>query len=691
MGPSAEVGFEDTAESSSTHNNDLSSNHGGQAGIIPRSLRDLFHKLESTKRKNMQQPQQNQQNQPNQNQQEQEQLPYEYEVRVQFLELYGEEIRDLLSSSPTSPSSNKLVIRDGVGQNNEPDVVGAVEIKVNSAADALLCLTRGMLRRVTGATAMNAESSRSHAIMTVIVEQTTLMGSQLSDDTDHTNDDHKNSSNSNNRCGESSNEDFESKRSKFHFVDLAGSERQKRSQAQGLRLKEGIDINKGLLVLGNVISALGDPKKKGKAFVPYRDSKLTRLLKGSLGGNHKTLMIACVSPSSLNMEESLNCLRYANRAKNIQNNAVINVDAGSKLVNELRGQVQALATELLSVQQNDIDGGKERRFSNEILKKMASGDDTSKLNVGSDPSRSDVTTKNAGKMSPSKLSGRVERQVNAKNAFLEVSKAEISILKQTIKELQSELASKAEELFAAKAEVQYYRLRMNPTEMDDKEKNGDLETDSDDKGAPKSVFVNQVTQYEREIAQLKTELREAKANATSTIDVDDENDTQTTCSNASEERESTPEKKSFYSPRSLKASKKQRQEQRAAAALDRESKEEQKEIERIAKKYIKLGNTNIDDEDEDNSLAYDSDTETEAEELFLNRQAHLDAHVMELTKGISAKEELIDQLRQSQTKYDVRFVILCVKLRGVQKCFFSYIIFLHTSIQYIDYESILSR
>lgn len=657
LGPSAEVGFEDAAESTPTLNNDISStsssNRGGQAGIIPRSLRDLFHKLESTKKISIQKQKQ-----------QQDQSPYEYEVRVQFLELYGEEIRDLLSSSPSSSSSNKLVIRDGVGQNNEPDVVGAVEVKVNSAADALLCLTRGMLRRVTGATAMNAESSRSHAIMTVIVEQTTLMGSQLSDDNDSndSDSDSKNKSSNNSRCRES-NEDFESKRSKFHFVDLAGSERQKRSKAQGIRLKEGIDINKGLLVLGNVISALGDLKKKGKSFVPYRDSKLTRLLKGSLGGNHKTLMIACVSPSSLNMEESLNCLRYANRAKNIQNNAVINVDAGSKLVGELRGQVQALATELLSAQQDNIDGEKERRFSNEMLKKMASSDDTSKLNVGSDPSRANGTMKHADKMSPSKLSGREGRQENARNAFLEVSKAEISILKQTIKELQSELASKAEELFAAKAEVQYYRMQMNPTEMNEKEKNSDLEKESDDKDAPKSIFLHQVTQYERDIAKLKTELREAKANASSTIDVDDENDTQTTWSNISPEKESPSEKNNLHSPKSSKVLKKKRQEQRAAAALDRESKEEEKEIERIAKKYIKLGNTNIDDEDEDNSLSYDSDTETEVEELFLNRQAHLDAHVMELAKGISAKEELIDQLKQSQTKYDTMKVFYQDKLR----------------------------
>merc|ERR1719491_2228160 len=167
--------------------------------------------------------------------------------------------------------------------------------------------------------------------MTVMVEQSTVMGPVPGEAETDAAVGHR---------------EIETKRSKFHFVDLAGSERQKRSQAVGKRLKEGININKGLLVLGNVISALGDPSKRGKTFVPYRDSKLTRLLKGSLGGNHKTLMIACVSPSSSNMEETLNCLRYANRAKNIQNNAVVNVDSGSRVVSELRAQVQALASEL---------------------------------------------------------------------------------------------------------------------------------------------------------------------------------------------------------------------------------------------------------------------------------------------------------------------------------------------------------
>ncbi|RKP04810.1 P-loop containing nucleoside triphosphate hydrolase protein, partial [Thamnocephalis sphaerospora] len=106
--------------------------------------------------------------------------------------------------------------------------------------------------------------------------------------------------------------------SKFHFVDLAGSERLKRTNAVGDRAREGISINAGLSALGNVISALGDNTKKA-VHVPYRDSKLTRLLQDSLGGNSQTLMIACVSPAASNLTETLNTLKYANRARNIKN------------------------------------------------------------------------------------------------------------------------------------------------------------------------------------------------------------------------------------------------------------------------------------------------------------------------------------------------------------------------------------
>jgi hypothetical protein len=112
--------------------------------------------------------------------------------------------------------------------------------------------------------------------------------------------------------------------SKFHFVDLAGSERLKRTGAGGDRMKEGISINAGLLALGNVISALADPAKAQTSHIPYRDSKLTRLLQDSLGGNAFTVMIACVSPIEYNLNESLNTLKYGARARNIKNRAEVN-------------------------------------------------------------------------------------------------------------------------------------------------------------------------------------------------------------------------------------------------------------------------------------------------------------------------------------------------------------------------------
>lgn len=146
---------------------------------------------------------------------------------------------------------------------------------------------------------------------------------------------------------------------KLHLVDLAGSERVKRTGSDGLRFKEGVHINKGLLALGNVISALGDEtKRKEGVHVPYRDSKLTRLLQGSLGGNSRTVMISCVSPADINAGETLNTLKYANRARNIQNKPVINRDPISNEMMRMRPQLEFLQAELCArgggVSFNDI-------------------------------------------------------------------------------------------------------------------------------------------------------------------------------------------------------------------------------------------------------------------------------------------------------------------------------------------------
>ena len=161
------------------------------------------------------------------------------------------------------------------------------------------------------------------------------------------------------------------KQSKFHFVDLAGSERAGRTQASGQRLKEGIHINQGLLTLGKVISALGDEKKKG-SHVPYRESKLTRLLMDALGGNARTLMIACISPSSDSLGESLNTLRYANNAKNIQNKPVINQDRQSCIIEALRREIEYLKKELAGKQNLDssmIQSNAENRLNQALENK----------------------------------------------------------------------------------------------------------------------------------------------------------------------------------------------------------------------------------------------------------------------------------------------------------------------------------
>lgn len=209
----------------------------------------------------------------------------EAKVSATYMELYNEEIIDLLSINQRKVKRKKLAIReDEMGR----IYVGVKEIECKNAQDLLQVLSKGTLCRSTGMTDMNMSSSRSHAIFTVYL-----------------------------RIQKSEEELF---LSKFHFVDLAGSERMKKTNAQGLRARESISINTGLLSLGNVISALSDDG----IHVPYRDSKLTRLLQDSLGGNSQTFMLACVSPADSNYQESLNTLMYANRAKKIKNQVVLN-------------------------------------------------------------------------------------------------------------------------------------------------------------------------------------------------------------------------------------------------------------------------------------------------------------------------------------------------------------------------------
>ncbi|XP_030734499.2 kinesin-like protein KIF7 [Globicephala melas] len=216
-------------------------------------------------------------------------------VHVSYLEVYKEEFRDLLE---VGTASRDIQLRE----DDRGNVVlcGVKEVDVEGLDEVLSLLEMGNAARHTGATHLNHLSSRSHTVFTVTLEQRGRAPSRLPRPA----------------AGQLL-------ISKFHFVDLAGSERVLKTGSTGERLKESIQINSSLLALGNVISALGDPQRRG-SHIPYRDSKITRILKDSLGGNAKTVMIACVSPSSSDFDETLNTLNYASRAQNIRNRATVN-------------------------------------------------------------------------------------------------------------------------------------------------------------------------------------------------------------------------------------------------------------------------------------------------------------------------------------------------------------------------------
>ncbi|KAI8582490.1 hypothetical protein K450DRAFT_170870, partial [Umbelopsis ramanniana AG] len=228
-------------------------------------------------------------------------------IKVSFVEIYNEDLVDLLNPTPPSERTPVSIREDSKGQIYWS---GVRELAVENTNDVLNFLEQGTRNRATGSTDMNEKSSRSHAIFSVTLRQEKWVPSSGSSSPIPASQ--RSPSPSNGEEG-----DWVITHSKFHFVDLAGSERLKRTAAEGDRRKEGININGGLLALGNVISALGDPSKKS-THVPYRDSKLTRLLQDSLGGNATTLMIACVSPAEYNLIETVNTLMYANRARNIR-------------------------------------------------------------------------------------------------------------------------------------------------------------------------------------------------------------------------------------------------------------------------------------------------------------------------------------------------------------------------------------
>ncbi|CAB5377761.1 unnamed protein product [Rhizophagus irregularis] len=305
-------------------------------GIVPRAINKLFADLNERKEKNP---------------------SYEFEVYVSFLELYNEDLIDLFNKKGKSD----LMIRED--ENSQIYWAGVKEVQVSDPDELLGQLQKGSLCRTVASTDMNMVSSRSHAIFSVILKQTRVENLEENKENDASPPETSTASKR-----KSKQKSLTSKvTSKFHFVDLAGSERLKRTNAVGDRAKEGIAINSGLLAVGNVISALGDESRK-VTHIPYRDSKLTRLLQDSLGGNSQTLMLACVSPADSNFMETLNTLKYANRARNIKNKVSVNESYGGNSVeiNQLRGQISRLKMEIQTLRAGGCNEETSRKYEEEI-------------------------------------------------------------------------------------------------------------------------------------------------------------------------------------------------------------------------------------------------------------------------------------------------------------------------------------
>ncbi|XP_063046031.1 kinesin-like protein kif7 [Engraulis encrasicolus] len=291
-----------------------------EQGIIPRAVAEIFKLLDEAD------------------------VSY-FSVRVSYLEVYKEVFRDLLE---VDTASKDIHIRE----DDKGNIVlcGVRESEVECLDEVLSLLDCGNAARHTGATQMNPNSSRSHTVFTVQLEQRhtplATRGGPRGSPNASTQSQAQATGAPQLLCSKFHFVDLATGApqllcSKFHFVDLAGSERIVKTGNTGERLKESIQINSGLLALGNVIGALGDPKRRG-THVPYRDSKITRILKDSLGGNAKTLMVACVSPSSSDFDESLNTLNYAKRARNIQNRVSVNQASEPGRVEGLEQQIRAL-------------------------------------------------------------------------------------------------------------------------------------------------------------------------------------------------------------------------------------------------------------------------------------------------------------------------------------------------------------
>ena len=301
--------------------------YGANKGIVPISCEEIFKRISENKESSI-----------------------HYEVEVSMLEIYNEKVQDLLVPISKRPQGG-LKIRESKALG--VFVADLTKYPVSSYEEISNKMDEGYQNRTIGSTLMNNTSSRAHTIVTIEFKQVQNVGKTKSE-----------------------------KLSKINLVDLAGSERANSTGATGARLKEGCNINKSLLVLGNVINTLADKAlgKKKDVLPPYRDSALTRILQNALGGNSKTVMICALSPASINYEETLSTLRYADRAKKIQNKAVINESEHDKVVRLLKEENNELKKKIEELSQKLLGGGVIEEGDKEAFRELkAQYDETQKL------------------------------------------------------------------------------------------------------------------------------------------------------------------------------------------------------------------------------------------------------------------------------------------------------------------------
>uniref|UniRef100_A0A8C3RRL2 Kinesin-like protein KIF21B n=1 Tax=Chelydra serpentina TaxID=8475 RepID=A0A8C3RRL2_CHESE len=566
-------------------------------GIIPRAIAHLFSGIERRKRAA----------------QERGTAVPEFKVSAQFLELYNEEILDLFDSARDPDSrhrkSNIKIHEDASGSIYTTGVTSRL---ISSQEELIQCLKQGALSRTTASTQMNVQSSRSHAIFTIHLCQMRVCAQpdlvRLSEVTGLPE-------------GSQATGEYETLTAKFHFVDLAGSERLKRTGATGERAKEGISINCGLLALGNVISALGDQSKKA-VHVPYRDSKLTRLLQDSLGGNSQTIMIACISPSDRDFMETLNTLKYANRARNIKNKVVVNQDKTSQQISALRAEIARLQMELMEykagkrvIGEDGAEGYSDLFHENAMLQKENA---TLRMRVKAMQEAIDAIN--------SRVTHLMSQEANLILAKAGDGNEAIGALIQNyIREIE-ELRTKLLE-----SEAMNESLRRSLSRVSSRPPYSLGSSPGPGLGALSSPVVSMEAEASEVLRRAKQDLERLKKET--------------------RQRRKSPEKEAFKKRPKL-------QQENGEETDDNEEEEEERE------------ESGCEEEDEDSGSEESLvDSDSDAEEKVVNFQADL----ADLTCEIEIKQKLIDELENSQRRlqtlkhqYEEKLILLQNKIRDTQ-------------------------